>query len=163
METRRSLKSPLVFLSVLLLFVLIGMTILQVVLRTVFNYPLIGTEELARYFLISIVFLSIPLTTKSDEHIKMIEIRKMFPEKSQKIICFLSEAGAAFVFIVLAFSAAIALKNNIGNRTINLGIPSVIFLAPTVIGFIGSAVYSIINLKNAIVKLRTQNHEAGEA
>ncbi|MDC7226002.1 MAG: TRAP transporter small permease subunit [Spirochaetales bacterium] len=154
MKTSRSKRSPLVVLSVILLFVLIGMTIVQVVLRTVFNYPLIGTEELARYFLISIVFLSIPLTTRSEEHIKMIEIQKMFPLKIQNAVCFFCDAGSAFVFIILAFSAAMALKNNIGNRTINLGIPSVIFLAPTVIGFIGSAVYSILNLKKAVIKLR---------
>jgi TRAP-type C4-dicarboxylate transport system permease small subunit len=162
MEKSQSLKNPLVILSVLLLFVLVGMTILQVVLRTVFNYPLIGTEELARYFLISIVFLSIPLTTKSDEHIKMVEIRKMFPVKLQKIICFMSEASSVLVFIVLAISAVIALKNNIGNRTINLGIPSVIFLAPTVIGFIGSAVYSVINLKQVIKKFSLPEVETAE-
>ncbi len=155
-RTSKKLSDPLVALSTLVLFVLITLTMSQVILRTIFNYPLIGAEELARYFLICIVFLGTPIAAKERIHISMLEIQSKLPPKFRIVLEGIIEVTWLVVFGFLTVSVSTALVHNINNRTVNLGIPSYVFLAPTLIGFFMTAVVSARHL----LSLRQRGRES---
>jgi len=52
------------YIASIILFSMVGMVILQVTMRTVFSLPMIGPEELGRYFNICIVFLAAPYAAR---------------------------------------------------------------------------------------------------
>lgn len=65
----RVLTTVLVALCVGLFVVMIGAVGLQVVMRYVFNAPLIWSEELARFAMIWLAFLAAALATRKRQHI----------------------------------------------------------------------------------------------
>lgn len=141
-QQRSGMRDPLTAVSTSILFILVTLTMSQVILRTVFDYPLIGAEELARYFLICIIFIGTPIAAREGLHISMTEIQTTFPQSWQTFLRKTIQVGWLLVFGFLTVSASLALINNINNRTVNLGIPFYIFMAPTVIGFTATAVIS---------------------
>lgn len=121
--------------STVLLGVLIILVALQVVMRVVFVSPLIGAEELARYFLICVVFLGAPVAARTGGHIRMEELIQRFPEKIRRSIYILIHLSAVLVFAIITAGSVITLLNNLKNRTATLSIPFPIFIFPTVLGF----------------------------
>jgi TRAP-type C4-dicarboxylate transport system permease small subunit len=67
--------------SLLLLFLLIATPLAQVVMRGVFNIPMSGAEELARYFLICLSFLAASFVTREGGQICMEEIQAFLPDR----------------------------------------------------------------------------------
>jgi len=132
----KELKYPVSIITVLILFSLVILTICQIVLRSFFSVPLTGAEEMARYFLICIVFLGIPVTSRYGEHVQMTEIYSMLPKTVQRIINILTNISTCVIFGIFFWSALIALQQTYLNKTTNLGIPYIIFLAPTIIGLL---------------------------
>ena len=65
--------------SLLLLSLLIATPLAQVVMRGVFNVPMSGTEELARYFLICLSFLAASFVTREGGQICMEEVQAFLP------------------------------------------------------------------------------------
>ena len=64
-----------------LLFLLIATPLAQIVMRSVFNVPMSGAEELARYFMICLVFLGAPLVTLWGGQIGMEEFQALIPAR----------------------------------------------------------------------------------
>ncbi|MFQ3621504.1 MAG: TRAP transporter small permease [Spirochaetales bacterium] len=124
------------FISTVILGVLIVLVALQVIMRVIFLSPLVGAEELARYFLICVVFLGAPFAARSGGHIRMEEILQKLPIKIRILITILIHLTATIVFGVVATGSVITMLNNLKNRTATLSIPFPIFILPTVIGFI---------------------------
>ncbi len=124
------------YLSTIILGVLILLVALQVVMRVVFLSPLIGAEELARYFLICVVFLGAPFAARTGGHIRMEELLQRFPTKIRFAISFLIGLSAILVFGIVSVGSVITLFRNLQNRTATLSIPFPIFIAPTVLGFV---------------------------
>ena len=124
------------YVSTILLGVLIILVALQVVMRVVFLSPLIGAEELARYFLICVVFMGAPFAARTGGHIRMEELIQRFPKKTQRFIFAVIHLLAALVFAITTVGSVITLLNNLKNRTATLSIPFPIFIFPTVLGFL---------------------------
>lgn len=123
------------YLSTIILFCMVLLVVTQVTMRTVFNVPLIGPEELARYFLICIVFLAMPYTARSGGHIRMTELQSFFPKKFQRFLQYLIILCAIAVFGCFAAAAIITTMKNQGNVTPTLAIPFGLFFLPTILGF----------------------------
>jgi TRAP-type C4-dicarboxylate transport system permease small subunit len=123
-------------------FALAAMVVLpttQIFLRFV-GAPIVGLEELSRYFMIVITFIGIPLVTAEGGQIRMDEIQRLLPITAagalRVIIAVVS--GAAFATVVLAIW--LSLEITIGSSTPTLGIPFWLFNLPAVIGLAVGAV-----------------------
>lgn len=123
------------YLSTVILCCMVILVVVQVTMRTVFNVPLIGPEELARYFLICIVFLAMPYTARSGGHIRMTELQSFFPKKIRTVLHYLITLCAIAVFGSFAAAAMITTLKNQGNVTPTLAIPFTLFFLPTMLGF----------------------------
>lgn len=123
------------YLGTFILFSMVILVVTQVTMRTVFSYPLIGPEELARYFLICIVFFSMSYTARSSGHIRMDELHAFLPQTIRRFLQFLICVSAILVFGLFAAASIITTTKNQGNVTPTLAIPFTIFFLPTMTGF----------------------------
>ncbi len=132
------------------LLVLVALPNLQVVMRGVFDVPLIGAEELARYLLIVVTFIAVPLAAAEGGHIRMEEFQIRLPEKTRHIVRVVIAASGVAAFSVATAAAVVTLLNNLENTTPTLSIPFYIFVLPVVVGAGAFAVESVIMLRDEI-------------
>ena len=123
------------YMASIILLCMVAMVILQVTMRTVFSLPLIGPEELGRYFNICIVFLAAPYAARCGSHIRMKELLALLPQKIQRIVTFFILLSAGAVFGTIATAAIVTTVSNQGNVTPTLQMPFTLFFLPTMIGF----------------------------
>jgi TRAP-type C4-dicarboxylate transport system permease small subunit len=111
----------------------------QIVLR-VFGAPLVGVEELARYFMIVVTFIGIPLVNHEGGHIRMDEIHRFIPIPLSAVlrVVIAIVSGAAFAAVVVAIYASLVVT--MGSSTPTLGIPFWLFNLPAVVGLAVGAV-----------------------
>jgi TRAP-type C4-dicarboxylate transport system permease small subunit len=73
-------------ISIALLALLILTPLAQIVMRGVFNVPMSGAEELARYFLICLCFLAASYVTHDGGQIRMEEFQVFLPERPRWVL-----------------------------------------------------------------------------
>jgi TRAP-type C4-dicarboxylate transport system permease small subunit len=105
----------------------------QIVLRGL-GAPVVGMEELTRYFLIVVTFIGLPLVTAEGGQIRMDELLRMLPITASGILRVIIAivSGAAFATVVVAIWAS--LEVTIGSSTPTLGIPFWLFNLPAIVG-----------------------------
>lgn len=105
----------------------------QIVLREL-GAPLAGAEELARYFMIVVTFIGIPLVSYEGGHIRMDEIHRFIARRASTIlrIVIAIASGAAFGAVVVAIYASVVVT--MGSSTPTLGIPFWLFNLPAILG-----------------------------
>ena len=120
--------------SLLLLFLLIATPLAQVVMRGVFNIPMSGAEELARYFLICLSFLAASFVTREGGQICMEEIQAFLPERIRWWTQMVVELSGVIFFTIIGISALVTISRNLDNQTATLEMPFPIFMAPLALG-----------------------------
>ena len=120
--------------SLLLLFLLIATPLAQVVMRGVFNVPMSGAEELARYFLICLSFLAASFVTREGGQICMEEIQAFLPERIRWWTQMVVELSGVIFFTTIGISALVTISRNLENQTATLEMPFPIFMAPLALG-----------------------------
>ena len=120
--------------SLLLLFLLIATPLAQVVMRGVFNIPMSGAEELARYFLICLSFLAASFVTREGGQICMEEIQAFLPERIRWWTQMVVELSGVIFFTTIGISALVTISRNLDNQTATLEMPFPIFMAPLTLG-----------------------------
>jgi TRAP-type C4-dicarboxylate transport system permease small subunit len=120
--------------SLLLLFLLIATPLAQVVMRGVFNIPMSGAEELARYFLICLSFLAASFVTREGGQICMEEVQAFLPERVRWLTQMLVELSGIIFFVTVGISALVTISRNLDNQTATLEMPFPIFMAPLALG-----------------------------
>ena len=138
------LRSGLRRLGVALLVVLIALPALQVFLRTVVGSPFIGAEELARFMLICVVFVTLPYVISSGSSVRMEEVLVALPVRAQRTLRLIASAAATIAFGTAAGSVAVATLRNLDNATPTLGIPYWIFFSAAFIGLAAAAIESLV-------------------
>lgn len=139
-----ALRTGLRGLSFALLALLVATPLAQIVMRSVFNVPMSGAEELTRYFLVCAVFVAAPLVTFEGGQIAMEEVQAMVPARPRWWLqMFIELAGIAF-FALMAVAAVVTIGNNLNNRTATLEMPFWLFMAPLVVGM------SLLSLETAV-------------
>lgn len=140
------MRKPLEIFCVCLLGALVLLPFLQIVMRYVFNSPIVGAEELTRFILICTVFVSYPLVVLGGENIGMGEIRTLLSARADKwldlVIAILSLAACGLIAVV----TAVSISDNLNNATPTLKIPFWIFLGANFLGFAGAAIVHLLNL-----------------
>lgn len=120
--------------SLLLLFLLIATPLAQVVMRGVFNIPMSGAEELARYFLICLSFLAASFVTREGGQICMEEVQSFLPERIRWWTQMVVELSGVIFFTTIGISALVTISRNLDNQTATLEMPFPIFMAPLALG-----------------------------
>lgn len=130
----RMLRSLLRGLSLLLLAGLILTPFTQIILRGVFNVPMAGAEEMARYMLICLTLMAGALVTLQGGQIKMEEFQALLPEKPRWLVQLAVETAGVVVFGFLALAAGWTISQNMNNQTATLEMPFWLFMAPLALG-----------------------------
>jgi len=136
--------------SLLLLFLLIATPLAQVVMRGVFNIPMSGAEELARYFLICLSFLAASFVTREGGQICMEEVQVFLPERVRWWTQMLVELSGIIFFVTVGISALVTISRNLDNQTATLEMPFPIFMAPLALGMFLLAIETSIVLLHLI-------------
>jgi len=71
--------------AALLLFILMGVTVVDVIGRYVFNQPLAGSSELTEIILGLMIFAAFPLLCRNNEHIAVDLLENIFSAKFKRI------------------------------------------------------------------------------
>ena len=136
--------------GVVLLFVMIALPALQVFLRAVVGSPFVGAEELARFMLICVVFITLPYVVSSGSSIRMEEFLCALPRTLQRPLRVLGAGLATVAFGIAAWSVAIATLRNLDNATPTLGIPYWVFFSAAFLGLFVAAVESAVQFVKAL-------------
>ena len=139
-----------------LLFLLIATPLAQIVMRSVFNVPMSGAEELARYFMICLVFLGAPLVTLWGGQIGMEEFQALIPPRPRWWLQLTIEVAGIVFFGFVAVAAAVTIQNNLRNQTATLEMPFWLFMAPLMIGMALLAVETAARLAHTWQRKRPE-------
>ena len=123
-------------ISILCLAVMMITVILQVLMRELFDFPLVGAEEFVRYLMIWIVLFPLAFTLREGGHIAMTELRDMFPKPLQNGLSCVSDVCSIAVFAIVSWSSMSVIVENMNNTTATLQIPFWIFFLPNLLGFV---------------------------
>ena len=121
-------------ISLLLLAALIVTPLAQVLMRGVFNVPMSGAEELARYFLICLSFLAASYVTEQGGQIRMEEFQGLLPPRPRWYLQMLIELSGVAMFAVLFAAGVVTIGNNLQNQTATLEMPFWLFMGPLTVG-----------------------------
>jgi TRAP-type C4-dicarboxylate transport system permease small subunit len=143
-------------ISFVLLALLIATPLAQIVMRSVFNVPMSGAEELTRYFLICAVFLAAPLVTFDGAQIGMEEFQALIPSRPRWWLQLGIEVAGIVFFGFVAVAAAVTIKNNLRNQTATLEMPFWLFMAPLVVGMALLAVETMARLSHTWQRKRPE-------
>ena len=128
------LRSTVRGAGLVLLAALIVTSLAQITMRGVFNVPLAGAEELAKYFLICLTFIAAPYVTREGGQIRMEELQARLPRRPRWVLQMLIEISGVAVFGVLFVASAVTVSRNMNSVTPVLEMPFWMFFAPLVIG-----------------------------
>jgi len=122
------------WMSLALLALLILTPLAQIVMRGIFNVPMAGAEELARYFLITLTFLSASYVTQQGGQIRMEEFQAAIPPHPRWLLQLGIELAGVAMFGVLLVAGIITIGNNLSNQTATLEMPFWLFMGPLAVG-----------------------------
>lgn len=122
------------WVSFALLALLVLTPLAQVVMRGVFNVPMSGAEELARYFLICLTFIGAAYVTEQGGQIRMEEFQGLLPPRPRWFLQLAIELSGVAMFMVLLVAAVYTIGNNLSNQTATLEMPFWLFMGPLALG-----------------------------
>lgn len=146
------IKRSLEALCAVLLGGMIAVPLAQIIMRYVFNSPIIGAEEFTRFLLICTVFVSYPLVVQDGENIVMDELHEVLPGKLRRLLGLIISATAAATCVFLAVVVVLNISANSNSATPTLGIPFWIFLSATLFGFAGAGISHLLGLRKSLHK-----------
>ncbi|MEY4711990.1 MAG: hypothetical protein RIS88_1440 [Pseudomonadota bacterium] len=130
----KALRRAIVVLCLALLAALIVTPSLQIVMRGIFNVPMAGAEELARYFLIALTLLGAAYVTHGGGQIRMEEFQAMLPARGRFALQILIDVCAVAMFGLITAASVTSIFQNLGNQTATLEMPYWLFMAPLALG-----------------------------
>ncbi len=153
----RALRAGVRWASLALLFLLIVTPLAQIVMRSVFNVPMSGAEELARYFLICLTFLAASYVTASGGQIRMEEFQALVPPRPRFWLQLAIELSAVVLFALFTVAAAVTIAHNLANQTATLEMPFWLFMAPLALGAALLCVEGAVALRHTYVRGRPED------
>lgn len=138
----QKLSKILQSLAIVFLLVLMLSIVIQIIMRNIFDAGSIVLEELARFSLVSLVFLMIPVLTIEKKQIVVDIVLMYLPHGVRKafdlIIQVLSSAFSVFILIAIS----LIMRKNWNVRTPAMRMPNAIFYLPVAIGILFNLIAS---------------------
>jgi TRAP-type C4-dicarboxylate transport system permease small subunit len=154
-----TLRRTLVAVCLLLLAALIFTPALQIVMRGVFNVPMSGAEELARYFLIALTLMGAAVVTHEGGQIRMQEFQALLPQRLRFVLQVFIELCAVVMFGLMAVAAALSISQNLNNQTATLEMPYWLFMAPLLVGMALLTLESLLQLVRTVRQRRADDKQ----
>jgi TRAP-type C4-dicarboxylate transport system permease small subunit len=121
------------------LFALVALPFTQVVMRDLFDSPVMGLEEATRWGLIALVYLALPLLIPQNEQIRFDELVNRLPRRLRTTLERIHLLVAAVTLAVLVNAALGSALQHASTRTPILNLPFVVFIGPMLLGLIAAA------------------------
>src|SRR4051794_24421994 len=134
MPVLAAVRTAIRWISLALLALLIVTPLAQITMRGIFNVPMAGAEELARYFLICLTFLAASYVTQQGGQIRMEEFQGLIPPRPRWVLQLLVELSGVAFFALLLVASTITIRNNLQNQTATLEMPFWLFMGPVAVG-----------------------------
>jgi TRAP-type C4-dicarboxylate transport system permease small subunit len=128
------IRTAVRWVSLALLAALVITPLAQITMRGIFNVPMAGAEELARYFLICLSFIGASYVTEQGGQIRMEEFQGLISPKPRWLLQLLIELSGAVFFAALFVAAVVTTRNNLQNQTAVMELPFWLFMGPLAIG-----------------------------
>jgi TRAP-type C4-dicarboxylate transport system permease small subunit len=145
---RRALR----WASLAVIAIMIALPAIQVMLREILNLPFVGAEELTRFMLICVVFVTLPYVVVSGANIRLEEGLHLLPRPIQRLLHMAIAATGVVTFGVAAAAIGVATLRNLQNATPTLGIPYWVFFSAAFIGFVVTAVEFALQLWKVVTR-----------
>jgi len=129
-----AVRTAVRWISFVLLGLLVVTPLAQIAMRGIFNVPMAGAEELARYFLISLTFIGASYVTEQGGQIRMEEFQGILPPRPRWFLQLAIELSGVAMFGVMFVAGAVTVANNLQNQTATLEMPFWLFMGPLVVG-----------------------------
>jgi TRAP-type C4-dicarboxylate transport system permease small subunit len=142
------LRKAVRWASLALLAALVITPLAQITMRGIFNLPMQGAEELARYFLICLTFLAASYVSEQGGQIRMEEFQALFPPRPRWLLQLLIELAGVAMWIVLLVSSVVTIARNLNSETAVLQIPFLLFMAPLALGSLLLAIETLAMLRH---------------
>ncbi len=152
-------RRALVALCLVLLAALIATPSLQIVMRGVFNVPMAGAEELARYFLIALTLLGAAYVTHSGGQIRMEEFAAMLPARGRFALQLFIDLCAVMMFGLITAASVISIGQNLNNQTATLEMPYWLFMAPLTLGMALLTLEYVLQLRRTLRQGRASDKQ----
>jgi TRAP-type C4-dicarboxylate transport system permease small subunit len=133
-----------------LITVMIALPALQVFMREVLGFSFVGAEELTRFALICLVFVTFPYVIASGANIRLEELILFFPAGLRRAVHAVIALSGTVVLAIAATSVVVATLRNLNNATPTLGIPYWVFFSAAFLGFLFAAVETLLQLWKAL-------------
>lgn len=118
-----------------LLSVLILLVIVEVISRTVFSQPIIGSVEISSYLLVWTVVISASYAARSGGHLSLEWIQALLPQKTRYLLQLFIYVCTVGVFGIVTASSFLTTWMNVHTRVSSLRLPFLSVFIPIVAGF----------------------------
>jgi len=152
-------RSAVRAVSFVLLALLVITPLAQVVMRGIFNVPMSGAEELARYFLISLSFVAASYVTEQGGQIRMEEFQGVLPPRPRWFLQLAIELAGVGMFGVMFAAGVITIANNLQNQTATLEMPFWLFMGPLVVGTLLLVVETLLMFVHTLRRRRPEEKQ----
>jgi TRAP-type C4-dicarboxylate transport system permease small subunit len=133
-------------ISLLFLILLFACVLVQIIMRNFFNSGSVVLEELARFSLVSLVFLMIPVLIIDKQHIIVDLLTSRLPKTAKRVFEIIIEGTSFLMSFFLLFSVNQVISKNWSVRTPAMRMPNFIMYIPIVLGITFSALASLLFL-----------------
>jgi len=121
-------------LGCLALFMMMGLTVVDVVMRHALNAPILGSFEITRYLIVILIFSFIGYAQSQKAHVSVDIFVNTFPQKAQSLIELFNFSVSLIVMILITWKGYEKAMESMatGDKPMNLPIPEfpfVFFLA----------------------------------
>ena len=152
-------RRALVALCLVLLAALIATPSLQIVMRGVFNVPMAGAEELARYFLIALTLMGAAYVTRSGGQIRMEEFAAMLPARGRFGLQVFIDLCSVMMFGLITAASVISIGQNLDNQTATREMPYWLFMAPLTLGMALLTLEYVLQLRRTLRQGRASDKQ----
>lgn len=148
---RHKLNRTVVIIAQIILVVMVFTVFSQVIMRYIFQKPLMWSEELSRYLYAYLCFFGISISTYEKTHLDVTFLVKKFSKTIQYYLKIFSMLLMLLIFIIVSRNALLLPKVGGTIRAYSLGIPFWVLSISMVPGFIISSIYIITYLYESII------------
>lgn len=137
-------------LAVVFLITLFLSVAIQIVMRNLFNAGSIVIEELARFSLVSLVFIMIPVLTIEKKQIVVDIVLLYLPPPIRKLFDLFAQVLSAGFSIFMLIAITKIMENNWNVRTPAIRMPNAVFYLPVAGGILISLIASVYHFVNIL-------------
>ncbi|HSV20075.1 MAG TPA: TRAP transporter small permease subunit [Casimicrobiaceae bacterium] len=147
------------WISLALLAALVITPLAQITMRGIFNVPMAGAEEMARYFLICLSFIAASYVTEQGGQIRMEEFQGLIAPQPRWMLQLLIELSGVVLFGVLFVASIVTIRSNLQNQTAVMELPFWLFMGPLALGSLLLVVETVMMLAHTWRRRRPEEKQ----